>query len=204
MRKRSATFIAILGSSLALAACGGGGYGGGGSAPVPSQSAPPVSNQPPGVGPNTVGLALPTSNIGIENDPTFGMVAGYTQSVFSQTLAFKTGTTITLQNLATDRPHALNVLGTTSFPTNPTLSLQPTGGNELKVGYASGTIPPGGKITVTLSTAGTYYIGCAYDYMDAQSMRDVIQVSDTATPGPQATPPASTSSPNPRCSGYYC
>ncbi len=39
-------------------------------------------------------LAIPASAIGMENDPTFGSVAGFTQTTFSQVLGFAPGTQV--------------------------------------------------------------------------------------------------------------
>jgi plastocyanin len=136
----------------------------------------------------TIGFAQPDGTIGVVNDPSFGTVGGYTQNVYSQTVAFAPGTVVTLRNLSAATDHTLNVLSTTSFPASPSLPTTASGGSTLAAGFTSGTIHGGGTLSVTLATAGTYYIGCAYHYMDAVSMRDVIQVSTTATPGPQATP----------------
>lgn len=182
-------FLAAL--ALSLTACGGG--AGGGSSP-PSSGGGTVT--PIGVSGFTIGFALPDGTIGQVNDPTFGPVGGYTQNAYSQTIAFPPGTVVTLKNLSTSTNHTLNVLSTTGFPANPTLSTAASGGSTLAAGYASGTVPGGGTLSLTLANAGTYYIGCAYHYMDSVSnpalgtvsMRDVIQVSASATPGPQATP----------------
>lgn len=181
-----------------LTACGGGGGysppsggGGGGSQPPPS-----------GVGTKTVGLALPDGTIGTVHS-SFGVVGGYTQSTYSQVLAFAPGTTITLKNLSSNTVHTLNVLSTSGFPANPALSAAAAGGSDLAAGFASGNIPAGGTMTVTLNTPGTYYIGCAYHFHDAVSMRDVLMVSASATPGPQATPQPSGSGGG-GCTGIYC
>ncbi len=152
------------------------------------------------MGTDAIGEALPTGMGTVST--SFGTIGGFTQSTYSQVLAFPPGTTITIKNLATGTPHTLNVLSTSGFPSNPTLSTTAAGGSTLAAGFASGTIAPGGSVSVTLATAGTYYIGCAFHYISNQ-MRDVIQVSSSATPGPQATPPASGSGGG-GCSGIYC
>ncbi|HEY9179305.1 MAG TPA: hypothetical protein VIO32_01220 [Candidatus Baltobacteraceae bacterium] len=121
--------------------------------------------------------------------------------MYSQTLAFAPGTTITIKNLSATNAHTLNVLSTSAFPASPALSTASSGTTSLDANYASGSIAPGGSVTVTLANAGTYYIGCAYHYMDAVSMRDVLLVSASATPGPQATPAPSATS-NPGGGGY--
>jgi plastocyanin len=183
-----------------LTACGGGGGGGG----TPPTGGGGNNNPPPsGVGTDTVGLAMPDGTIGTVNTAPFGVVGGYTQSTYSQVLAFAPGTKITLKNLSTNTPHTMNVLSTSAFPGPGALSTSASGGSDLASGYASGSIPVGGSVTVTLSTPGTYYIGCAYHFNDSVSMRDVLMVSSNATPGPQATPQPSGSTPG-GCTGPYC
>jgi plastocyanin len=176
--------LVLVAMAASLAACGGGGGGYGASGGTGSTG----SNAPTGVTGFTIGFAQPDGTIGVVNDPSFGTVGGYTQNVYSQTVAFAPGTVVTLRNLSAATDHTLNVLSTTSFPASPSLPTTASGGSTLAAGFTSGTIHGGGTLSVTLATAGTYYIGCAYHYMDAVSMRDVIQVSTTATPGPQATP----------------
>lgn len=180
---------------VTLAACGGG--GGGGSINPGGSMAPTAP--PGGVGPDTIGISLPTTSIGSVNDPTFGEVGGYTQNTYSQTLAFPVGTVVTLKNLSSTTTHTFNVVSTTSFPASPTLSTAASGGTTLSSNFASGNIAPNGTMQITLSNAGTFYFGCAYHYLNTPQMRDVIQVSNTATPGPQATPGSTTG-----CTGYYC
>ena len=174
--------------ALALAGCanggglttagGGGGGGGGGGSPLPA---------------DTIGFSIPTGPIGVENDPVWGTISGFTQTSTSQVLAFAPGTKITLQNLSSTDPHTFNVIKLASgppanFPANPTLSFNAKG-SVLDTGYASGIVNPNKSVTVTLSKPGTYLIGCAFHYLIG--MRDVIQVSANATPGPQATAPPS-------------
>jgi plastocyanin len=182
-KSKIAAFV-LVAMAASLAACGGGGaggYGGGGTGSTGG------SGPPSGVTSFTIGFAQPDGTIGVVNDPTFGTVGGYTQNVYSQTIAFAPGTVVTLRNLSAATDHTLNVLSTASFPASPSLPTTASGGSTLATGYTSGTIHGGGTLSLTLATAGTYYIGCAYHYMDALSMRDVIQVSASATPGPQAT-----------------
>ncbi len=184
MNKQFAALLCVCIASLT--ACGGGGGGGGSMTPsTPGGGGGSTPPPPTGVGTQTIGMALPTGAIGMVNTP-FGMVGGYTQSVYSQVLAFPPGTTITLKNLSSNTPHTLNVLSTTGFPTNPSLSTSASG-TSLATGFASGAIAPGATMSITLSTPGTYYIGCAFHYV-SNAMRDVVMVSATATPGPQATP----------------
>jgi plastocyanin len=180
--------LAVFATAALLVACGGGGGG----------ASPPSGGGGGGggggnVGTDTIGMSLPNTTIGVENDPTWGSVGGYTQSARSQVIAFAPGTTITIKNLSSSIKHTLNVISTSggppaNFPTNPSLSLAASGGSNFGSGYASGSINPGGSVTVTLATAGTYLVGCAYDYA-GYAMRDVIEVSSSATPGPQATAP---------------
>jgi len=184
----------------ALAACGGGGSGGsgggGGMTPASGPTAPPN-----GVGAMTIGVSLPTTSIGSENDPTFGQIAGYTQNTYSQTLAFPVGSVVTIKNLSSSTTHTFDVVSTTGFPASPSLPTTANGGGVLSSSYTSGNITGGSSVSVTMSNAGTFYFGCAYHYADTPQMRDVIQVSNTATPGPQATPPPSSTT---GCTGYYC
>ncbi len=197
-QKRKIAGFFVAGLAASLVACGG--SGGGGAYSPPGGMAPPPP--PPGVSGLAIGFALPDGAIGHVNDPTFGQVGGYTQTVYSQTIAFPPGTVVTLKNLSSSTDHTLNVVSTTGFPSAPSLPTTASGGSALQAGYTSGTIHGGGTVSVTLATPGTYYIGCAYHYMDAVSMRDVIQVSASATPGPQATPQAGGSPGG--CVGPYC
>ncbi len=173
----------LLASAVAACTNGGGlgsiGGGGGGGSPSP----PPVTG---------IGVAIPTGKIGVENDPVWGTVSGYTGNKTSQILAFAPGVKITLTNLSNVDPHTLNVIATTSgpppaWPRSPSLDFSPKGNGVLGTGYASGTINPGASVTVKLSKPGTYLIGCAYHYVEF-NMRDVIQVVAGATPGPTASP----------------
>ncbi|HEY8296887.1 MAG TPA: hypothetical protein VIG32_02565 [Candidatus Baltobacteraceae bacterium] len=203
------TIFAALALATSLAACGGGGSGGGGGGYTPPNNTPTTPpTTPTGVAAMTVGIALPTGTIGYENDPTWGQVGGFTQSTYSQVLAFPTGSTVTLSNLSSTTPHTFNVIaaGATppaNFPANPSLSTGASGGNVLAAGYGSGNIAPGGSVSVVLANAGTYLIGCAYHY-STNAMRDVIQVSANAVPGPQATPPPAGSTGGTGCKGVYC
>ena len=179
--------IVLAGTLLTLTACGGGG----GYSPPSGGGSNTGSTLPPPVGPLSIGLALPTGLIGIETDPTYGAVAGFTQTVFSQTLAFQTGTTITIRNLSSNTQHTLGVLSTTGFtPSAPALAA--SGGSTIAAGYSSGSINAGASVSATLGAAGVYYIGCAYHYANAPGgMRTALNVTAAAnpTPGPTATPP---------------
>ncbi len=181
---KSKLALLIVGFASTLAACGG--YGSSYTAPSSG------SGTSSGVGTNTIGFAAPSGAIGTISTQ-FGTIGGYTQSVYSQVIAFPVGATVTLKNLSSSSPETLNVLSTSSFPTNPTLSTQASGSNDLTAGYASGILQPGASTTVTLTTAGTYFVGSAEDYTSNPSMRGIIEVGNGATPGPEATPPAGTS-----------
>lgn len=206
--QRSLGLAALFAFTVSLAACGGGGGGGGGITP-PNNPGP---TPPPGVSGNSIGAALPTSAIGVVIDPTWGTVGGFTQSSRSQVIAFAPGTQVTVKNLAqagTGTVHTMNVVSTSAgppavFPANPSLSTTASGGSTLAAGFASGNINPGAQMTVTLATAGTFIVGCAYHYV-TNGMRDVIEVSASATPGPQATAqPSSGGSGGGGCVGVYC
>ncbi len=184
MHKTRIAVFCLAALAVSLAACGGGAAGGA----APPGSTGTTSSPPTGVSSLTIGFALPDGTIGVVNDPTFGTVGGYTQNVYSQAIAFPPGTVVTIRNLSTSTDHTLNVLSTTGFPAAPSLPTTASGGTTLAAGYTSGTLHGGQSASITLANAGTYYIGCAYHYMDAISMRDVIQVSASAVPGPQATP----------------
>jgi protein SCO1/2 len=157
----------------------GGGGGGGSPSPLPTSSA--------------IGVDLPTGKIGVEDDPVWGTVGGYTPQQTSQVLAFPPGATITITNLSSGGvPHTLNVIAQTNgppahWPTSPSLSFSPSGNGVLGTNYASGTLNAGQSVKVKLSNPGIYLIGCAFHYSSNQ-MRDVIQVVSGATPGPTASP----------------
>lgn len=186
MRPAAPAAVFLAAAICAVAACtnggglgnvGNGGGGGGSPSPLPSAA---------------IGVGIPTGKIGVENDPVWGTVSGYTQSQTSQVLAFAPGATITIQNLSSTTPHTLNVIGQVAkppvnWPKNPSFSFSPSGGGVLGTNYASGTLNAGATVTVTLSNPGIYLIGCAFHYIEF-SMRDVIQVVAGATPGPTASP----------------
>ncbi len=184
--RASASWLGLL-FLAAIAACTnggglssvGGGGGGGSPSPLPTSSA--------------IGVDIPTGTIGVENDPVWGTVSGYTQQQTSQVLAFPPGATITVTNLSTGGvPHTLNVIAQTKgpppqWPASPSLSFSPSGNGVLGTNYASGTINAGKSVKVKLSNPGIYLIGCAFHYISNQ-MRDIIQVVAGATPGPTASP----------------
>jgi plastocyanin len=141
----------------------------------------------------TIGEELPGEGLG-EVDDTYwsATLGGFTQQQYSQALGFPPGTKITLTNLSKAISHTLNVVKKISgppanFPSDPTLSTQASGNGKLAKGYASGVISPGKSVTLTLSKAGIYLIGCAFHY--GEGMRTVLVVKARATPGPQATAP---------------
>jgi len=165
-----------------IAACtNGGGLGsiGSGGSPSPFPS-------------GGIGIGIPTGKMGVEKDPTWGTVSGYTQNATSQVMAFPPGSKITVKNLSQTTPHTLNVVAVASappanFPPSPSLSFSPRGNGVLGPNYASGTLNPQSTVTLTLSKPGIYLIGCAFHYVQFH-MRDVIQVMAGATPGPTASP----------------
>lgn len=164
-----------------------------------------VANVPP----KTIGEEKPTEGLGTYKSPFWkAVVGGYTQQNYSQTLGFPTGTKITIRNLSKNTPHTLDVVAKVGgppaqFPKNPSLRTQAHGGKILAPGYASGVIQPGKSVTVTLSKAGTYLIGCAFHY--SEGMHDVLVVGRKAKPGQQGTPPPKNSPPptsGPSPTGY--
>ncbi|HLY04017.1 MAG TPA: SCO family protein [Candidatus Cybelea sp.] len=175
--------LAVVALAAAAACTNGGGLGsigsGGGGTPSPFPS-------------GGIGVGIPTGKIGVENDPVWGTVSGYTQEQTSQIMAFPPGATITISNLSTTTPHTLNVIAVAgspppNWPGSPSLSFSPSGNGVLGADYASGSLNPGSSVKVKLSNPGIYLIGCAYHYIEF-SMRDVIQVVAGATPGPTASP----------------
>lgn len=196
--------IALLIAALALPACGGGGGGGSYSPPAAGGggSSPTLQNLPP----QTIGISLPAGVIGVENDPSFGQIGGFTQTIYSQTLAFQTGTTVTLENLGSAQ-HTFNVLSTTAFPASGPATTAASGGSVITAGYASGPLNPGATMTATLGAVGTYFIGCAFHYLPAPQMRTalIVTAAPNPAPGPQATPgPAGTPGSTPGCHSSYC
>jgi protein SCO1 len=186
MSLRAAPWL-VLGILAAVAACTNGGGLGSAGGGVSSPSASPLPSS------SAIGVDIPTGKIGVENDPVWGTVSGYTQEQTSQVLAFPPGVTITVTNISTGGvPHTLNVIAQTkgpppNWPASPSLSFSPSGNGVLGTSFASGIINPGSSVKVKLSNPGIYLIGCAFHYISNQ-MRDVIQVSASATPGPTASP----------------
>ncbi|HLY01667.1 MAG TPA: hypothetical protein VKR56_04135 [Candidatus Cybelea sp.] len=163
----------------------------------------------PGIGNDLVMYAtMPKDSIGEElGSEGLGTVdsvqwkadlSGFTQEQRSQSLAFPPGTKITIHNLSKTTTHTLDVVKAITkppaiFPKNVTLSKSAEGDGKLETGYASGEIKPGKSVTVTLVKEGIYLIGCAFHY--SSGMHDVLVVSKTAKPGPQATAPRATATP---------
>ncbi|GAC1499320.1 MAG: hypothetical protein NVS1B2_22990 [Vulcanimicrobiaceae bacterium] len=198
--------VALLSFGLAagaLVACNGGGSTQLSPAP-PAAPAPaaPATTTPITAIAQVVSLALPSTAIGRENDPTFGLVAGYTQQTYSQVLGYPPGMQIMIRNGETTRPHTLGDLGTKSFPTLQPGSLSTVGSatTTFGPGWQSGTINPGQLVGPITLQGGTYYIGCAFHYA-SDGMRDVLVVAANATPGPQATQPPNAATPAPNSGG---
>jgi plastocyanin len=141
----------------------------------------------------TIGEELPSAGLGTYNSPFWhATIGGFTQTQYSQTLGFPPGTKITLRNLSKTTEHTLDVVQEikgppAKFPKSPTLRINAQGHGILGTGYASGIIKPGKTVSITLSKAGTYLIGCAFHYKFG--MRDVLVVAKNAKPGQEATPP---------------
>ncbi|HEY4442233.1 MAG TPA: hypothetical protein VGN14_17365 [Candidatus Elarobacter sp.] len=201
---RSALILAAFGCAAALAACGGG-SGGGSAAPAgpgttpvstPTPTATPAgtATPTPTAQPQVITMALPSSVMGSTTSAN-GPIGGYTQTGFSQTLAFAPGSQVMLRNGQATTSHTLNVLSTTAFPTNPSLSAAASG-SSIDQNFASGAINPDTTIGPFTLTAGTYFVGCAFHYV-SDTMRTVLVVAAGATPGPQATPPGGTATPPP-------
>jgi len=147
------------------------------------------------VPPNTIGEELPSEGLGQMKSAYWrALLGGFTQTKYSQALAFPPGTKITIRNLSKSNQHTLDVVKEITgppadFPSDPKLSVTAKGDGKFEVGYASGPIRPGKSVTITLVKAGIYMIGCAFHYHDG--MRDIIKVAKGAQPGPQATAPPS-------------
>jgi cytochrome oxidase Cu insertion factor (SCO1/SenC/PrrC family)/plastocyanin len=181
--KHSGAALWICASLIAIvAACtNGGGLGsvGGGGTPSPIPS-------------SGIGVAIPSQKMGVENDPVWGIIGGYTQQQTSQVLAYPPGVKVTITNFSKNTPHTLNVIGQTTgppphWPTNPSLTFSPSGNGVLGSNYATGTLNPGASVTVKLANPGIYLIGCAFHYV-SNTMRGIIEVETGATPGPTASP----------------
>ncbi len=165
---------------------------GGGATPIPTPTATPT-----GALPQVVAEALPSSAIGSEVVPTYGLIGGFTQQTYSQILGYSPGAQIMIRNAQTSTPHTFGVDSTTGFDANGSaLTLQASGGTTVQAGFNTGTINTGATVGPFTLVAGTYFIGCAYHYV-SDTMRTVLVVATNATPGPQATPPTSATPPPP-------
>jgi hypothetical protein len=202
-------FAACFVAAALLAACGGGGSSGGGGYVTPptvtvtaTPTAAPTAT-PPASSQQVITAALPSTAIGALTDPTYGLIGGYTQSAYSQTLGFAPGSQVMIRNGQASVPHTFNVVSTTSFPASPNISTTSSGSTTINASFASGTVAGGALAGPFTLAAGTYYIGCAYHYA-SNAMRTVLNVAANATPGPSATPaPGSTSTPPGQGGGYY-
>jgi plastocyanin len=158
---------------------------------------------------NTIGEEKPDEGLGTYKSPYWkATLGGYTEQSYSESLGFPPGTKITLKNLSKTTPHTLNVVEAikgppAKFPAHPNLQTTKAGNGILGTGFRSGIIQPGKSVTITLSHAGTYLIGCAFHY--SQGMHDVFVVKNGAKPGQQGTPPPKgtpTPSTGPSPTGY--
>lgn len=196
MSRKLAALVVALGAA-ALAACAGhvgGTAAGSGNASYALPGMPDL--QITAVLPNgTTGTAmeeLPGEGLGTVKDPFWqATLGGFTQQSFSQALGFPPRTVLTIKNISKNLNHTFNEVKKikgppAKFPANPSLPISASGGKFGK-GYASGSISPGGSVTVTLGKAGIYLIGCAFHYHEG--MQDVFVVAAGATPGPQGTAP---------------
>ena len=210
LARRSAGVAAGVVVGMIVSACGGGGGSTAAPAAIVATTAPVTSpttaavtspTTAPTAAPQVITMALPGgSAIGQETDPTYGLIGGYTEAIYSQVLAFAPGAQVMIKNgqpTTSATPHTLNVLSQSSFPANPTLSITASGGNTLAAGFATGSVNAGSQVGPITLTAGTYYVGCGYHYL-SNTMRTVLIVAANANPGPQATPvPADTPQPVP-------
>jgi plastocyanin len=200
MSKRIAA-LSLAAVAAALAACAGrdASQTGGNSFALPSysKSIAIIATLPE----DTIGEELPNEGLGTVYDAYWKeklgtaktALGGFTQTSYSQALGFPPGTKITLTNLSQSIDHTLDVVKKikgppAKFPASPTLSMMAHGNGVLGKGYASGVIDWGQSVTVTLSKAGTYLIGCYFHYKEG--MHTVLVVEKNATPGPEGTPPA--------------
>jgi hypothetical protein len=201
MELRSPQAARVVIAALVIAAATAAGCGGGGG----STTAPGPGPQPSTSAVPAVQIVLFSKFVGSIADPTFGTVQGFTQQTYSQVLGLSPGQSIMLKNGDTVI-HTFNVYS--AYPTPPpplgTLDTTPSNTTVLDAGYRSGPIAAGasvGPLTVT-STLGNLFIACAFHF-GSNNMQDGVVVSVGATPGPQASAPASGGSPPP-CKGPYC
>lgn len=189
--------------AAALAACGGGGSttpAGSGYNPPPPGPTPAPTTSPSNQ--QIVTMALPNTAIGTVTDPTFGLIGGFTQQLYSQVLAFPPASRVMIRNGQSGTPHTFGVVSTTSFDSGAALSTNATGGSTIQAGFNTGSVNGGTLVGPFTLVAGTYYVGCAFHY-SSNAMRTVLQVGANATPGPQATPPAPTQTAPPAGGGGF-
>jgi plastocyanin len=193
-KKFAAVGVAL--AAVVLAACSahyGGSSAGTSSFTPPNAPELIITAQLPDGKTGTIMEELPGEGLGTIKDPNWdATLGGYTQQQFSQALGFPPGTKLTIKNISKSIHHTFNVVAKikkppANFPSNPSLSQNPSGG-DLQKGFASGVINPGSSVTVTAKKAGIYLFGCAFHYHSG--MQDVIVIAKGATPGPQATAPA--------------
>lgn len=194
-------FAGVLATASALTACSGGGSNSAATTPpaiAPSTPAPTLAPTLVPQSQQVVSVALPTTAIGQQTDPVFGLIGGYTQRTYSQILGFAPGMQIMIRNADSLRPHTLGDLKTTSFPANDggVLSTTATASSTFSSGWQSGNLTSGQLVGPITLMAGTYYIGCAYHY-ESNHMRDVLVVASGATPGPEATQQPGAPTPSP-------
>ena len=201
MQLRLPAALVVVALTAFAAACSGG--GGGGYTPPTTTPTPTPAPTSSTSSQQVVRLALPTTAIGVENDPMFGLVGGFTQTSFSQVLGFVPGAQIMIQNAQATTPHTLgDTGGSNGFNSGSSLSTSAAGGSTLSSGFQTGTINAGQTVGPFTLAAGLYYIGCAFHYASNQ-MRDVLVVAANATPGPQATQQPGASTPPPIGGGRY-
>ena len=150
MSKKVAAFAIVIAGAV-LAACTG--HAGGNVVPATgSVSLPAIAPDvtiTATLPKNTVGEELPSEGVGTYKSPFWkATIGGFTQTQFSQTLAFPPDTKITLRNLSKTNAHTLNVIEAVKgppakFPANPSLPTSPSGHGILGTGYRSGVFESG-------------------------------------------------------------
>ncbi|MGC2650241.1 MAG: hypothetical protein WA304_05490, partial [Candidatus Cybelea sp.] len=129
---------------------------------------------------DTIGEKLPSEGLwSMKSVKWKAELGGFTQQTYSQALGFPPNTKLTIHNLSTKYTHTLDVVKVIAgppavFPKGIKLPIKAEGDGKLAAGYASGPIKPGQSVTVTLTKAGIYLIGCAYHY--DMGMHDVLTV----------------------------
>lgn len=204
--------LAVFATSALLAACGGGGgtsAGGGGGITTPATNPPATATPVPTATPTSVStqqvitMALPSTAMGSLTVTGLGLIGGYTQALYSQTLAFAPGSQVMIQNgQAATTPHTFNVLSTAAFPAAGA-AIDGTSSNSTTIdsAFRTGTVNPTVAVGPFTLAAGTYYIGCAFHYT-TDTMRTQLVVAAGATPSAQATPPSPTQTAPPKGLGY--